>query len=70
MNYSQTKQYGHLERMWSEKKQIPEYQVQSYLYKAQTKNNILIMLILDEIVFVSNGMINTKFKNVVSSGEK
>ena len=24
--------------MWSEKKQIPGYQVQSYLYKAQTKN--------------------------------
>ena len=29
--------------MWSEKNQIPEYQVQSYLYKAQTKNNKLIM---------------------------
>lgn len=70
MNYSQTKQYGHLETMWSEKKQIPEFQVQSYLYKVQTKNNILIMLIFDEIVFISNGVINTKFKNVVSSGEK
>lgn len=70
MNYSQTKQYGHLEIMWSEKKQIPEFQVQSYLYKVQTKNNILIMLIFDEIVFISNGVINTKFKNVVSSGEK
>jgi len=28
------------------------------------------MLIFDEIVFISNGVINTKFKNVVSSGEK
>lgn len=73
MKYNQTKQCGHLERMLSEKKQILEYSVQSFIcinLKKAKQSNILNMLICDKIVFISNGMINTKFKNVISSPKK
>ena len=58
--------------MLSEKKQISEYYVQYFICikLKKNKNNILIMLKCDETVFISNGMINTKFKKLVSSGEK
>ena len=56
--------------MWSEKSKSQNFRYSLICIKHKQKNNILIMLIFDEIVFISNGVINTKFKNVVSSGEK
>ena len=37
--------------------------------KKAKQSNILNMLICDKIIFVSNGMINTKFMIMIMSGE-
>lgn len=52
MKYSQTKQCGHLERMWSEKANSRIFCAIFHLYKSQKskQSNILNMLICDKIV--------------------